>query len=161
MNRRKHKRRMAGRGTAARSNSALKGGIGSVAAVMCIAALAGYLTAVYVIAPALDMDVAPFVFNQDAENDSPETRTPETDTEPDEVEGLAESGYVLQYGSFSTREAAEKCVSNLKLSGIEAEIMEKDGVYKVISQLFDTEEDARSTMENQKNIVDVFVTKIP
>lgn len=156
-----------------RRNTKVKGKFTTLIIIICLSAAAGYLTATYLIGPALGLETAPLVFNnEDAENsktaekdnqkqDSRDVVSDQTDKEPDETEGLAESGYVLQYGSFSSKEAAENCINDLKRSGIEAEILEKDGAYKVVSPLFDTEEDARSKMENQKDIVDVFITQIP
>lgn len=157
-----------------RRNTDVKGKFTTLFIIICLSAAAGYLTATYIIGPALGLDTAPLFFNnrEDAEDskssekddkkqDSQKVVADQTDKEPDETEGLAESGYVLQYGSFSSKEAAENCISDLKKSGIEAEVLEKDGVYKVISPLFDTEEDARSKMEKQKDVVDVFITHIP
>lgn len=159
--RRKHSRRYNGV-----SNTA-KNSITSIVIVICISVAAGYMTATYLISPMLGLDTSPLVFNSksDAENDENKTDDSavledEIDKEPDETEGLAESGFVLQYGSFSSEEAARNRVEDLKLSGIEAEIIEKDGAYKVISPLFDTEAEARTKLEKQKNIVDVFITRI-
>ena len=168
MNVRKSRRRAAVYRSAARRNGRIKGKMTSVVILICLSIIAGYFTATYLLGPILGFDTAPLVFNEKTDSDNNEDKkTSETvvdeqlDVEPDETEGLAESGYVLQYGSFSSKEAAENCISDLKKSGIEAEILEKDGAYKVISPLFDTEEDARSKMEKQKGIVDVFITQIP
>ena len=163
MNRRKRKR--AGR-ISRRQNvktTETGGNLASVVIVICLSLAAGYLAAAYIVGPILGLDTAPLVFNEKTEekSDSEAASGEQQDNEPDETEGLAESGYVLQYGSFSSKEAAENCVSELKRSGIEAEILEKDGAYKVISPLFDTEQEARAKMENQKNYVDVFLTHFP
>lgn len=156
-----------------RKSNDIQGRIATVIIIICLSVAAGYLTTTYVVGPLLGLDTAPLVFNDktDAEDDKAGAEKKDKDDkavvedkidrEPDGTEGLAESGYVLQYGSFSTKEAAEGCINNLKKSGIEAEIMEKDGAFKVVSPLFDNEQDARSKMETQKNIVDVFVTKVP
>ena len=172
MNRRKIRRRPGNRSRVnrnSRRNAEMKGKLSTVVIIICFSVAAGYLTATYLIGPLLGLDTAPLVFNENSENedmkdaessDSTKASSSE-DKEPDETEGLAESGYVLQYGSFSSKEAAENCVSDLKKSGIEAEILEKDGAYKVISPLFDTEQDARAKMETQKGVVDVFITQIP
>ena len=163
MNRRRRKRagHIARRHNA--RNSERSGNMTTVVIVICLSLAAGYLTAAYIVGPILGLDTAPLVFNDEtAEKGDSETAAGESqDVEPDETEGLAESGYVLQYGSFSSKEAAENCVSELKRTGIEAEIMEKDGAYKVISPLYDTEQEAHLKMESQKNYVDVFITHFP
>ena len=135
----------------------------TVVIVICLSLIAGYLAAVYIVGPVLGLDTAPLTFNEETSgnDDTKKESEEQQDTDSDEIDGLAESGYVLQYGSFSSREAAESCVSDLKLSGIEAEILEKDGAYKVVSPLFDTEQEARAKMETQKNYVDVFITHFP
>lgn len=159
-----------------RRNKDVKGKFTTLIIIICLSVAAGYLTATYLIGPALGLDTAPLFFDNEStegnktseknkkNEDSQDVVMDEADKEdkePDETEGLAESGYVLQYGSFSSKEAAENCIIDLKRSGIEAEILEKDGAYKVVSPLFDTEEDARSKMEKQKDVVDVFLTHIP
>ncbi len=167
MNKRRYRRRAKAYKGSGRRGAETKGKLSTVIIIVCLSVAAGYLTATYVIAPMLGMDTAPLVFNNDTENTEKQTEkndgnnNAKNDLEPDETEGLAESGYVLQYGSFSSKEAAQNCINELKRSGIEAEILEKDGAYKVISPLFDTEEDARSKMEKQKGIVDVFITQFP
>lgn len=167
MNRRRRRRRPVNYRGGGRNNFEKSGSVTTVVIVICLSVVAGYLTAAYLLGPALGLETDTLSFTElTKENEAkPEETKPaedgQTDAEPDRTEGLAESGYVLQYGSFSTMDAAKKCVSDLKRSGIDAEIMEKDGAYKVISQLFDTEQDARSKMENQKNIVDVFITEVP
>lgn len=181
MNRRRIRRRMKGNGRGhSRRNSEMKGKLSTVVIIICLSVAAGYLTATYIIGPMLGLDTAPLVFNENGEKnnsgensdkstESSEKTGSKTDTanksgddkEPDETEGLAESGYVLQYGSFSSEEAAKNCINDLKRSGIQAEILEKDGAFKVVSPLFDTEQDARAKMEKQKNVVDVFITQIP
>lgn len=170
MNTRRSRRRPVPYRGNARRNGNKKGRLTTAVIVICLSIAAGYLTATYVLGPILGLDTAPLVFNEntddtddsdDEKDDSKTVIEDQTDVEPDETEGLAESGYVLQYGSFSSEEAAQNCINDLKKSGIEAEILEKDGAYKVVSPLFDTEEDARAKMEKQKGIVDVFVTQIP
>ena len=50
------------------------------------------------------------------------------------------SGYCIQFGNFSTREAADSLVAQLKASGITASVTEKDGNYKVTGQLLQTKQ---------------------
>lgn len=71
-----------------------------------------------------------------------------------------QSGYCIQFGSFSTRVGAENLIKQLNNSGITAQIVEKDGTFKVISQLFEQKEQAVATMATlQGQYTDVFVTQ--
>ncbi len=71
-----------------------------------------------------------------------------------------QSGYCIQFGSFSTKNSAETLVTQLKGSGINAEIIEKDGAFKVVSQLFEQKEQAVATMNSLtgEQFADAFVT---
>ncbi|QIB69280.1 SPOR domain-containing protein [Aminipila butyrica] len=70
------------------------------------------------------------------------------------------NGYCIQFGSFTTKLSAESLVSELKASGITAEIIEKDGAYKVVSQLFQQKEEAVTTMNSLvgTKYADAFIT---
>lgn len=72
-----------------------------------------------------------------------------------------ESGYCIQFGSFSTNLSAESLVSELKTSGIDAEVIEKNGAYKVVSQLFEDKEKAVTTLNSLvgTKYVDAFITQ--
>lgn len=73
----------------------------------------------------------------------------------------AQNGYCIQFGSFSTKLSAESLISELKTSGINAQIVEKDGTYKVISQLFEQKEQAVATMNSLvgTKYSDAFITQ--
>nr|WP_315024249.1 SPOR domain-containing protein [uncultured Aminipila sp.] len=73
----------------------------------------------------------------------------------------AQNGYCIQFGSFSTKLSAESLISELKSSGITAQIVEKDGAYKVISQLFEQKEQAVTTMNSLvgTKYSDAFITE--
>ena len=102
--------------------------------------------------------------SDDETEDAGDTQT--TDTEVSDVvaevsEPALESGYGIQFGSFSTRAAAESLVADLNGNGIEAEIVERDHRYKVIGTLFSTREEAVSAMGlvNREMYSDVFITE--
>lgn len=84
--------------------------------------------------------------------------TPETQSSAETTAEI--SGYAIQFGSFSTREAADGLIAQLLQSGISAEIVEKDGTFKVLGPLFPTKEEAVSAMQQLDRTVftDVFVT---
>ena len=69
-------------------------------------------------------------------------------TQPDVTATPAQSGYAIQFGSFSTESAANELITELKSSGIDAFVTQKDGMYKVIGQLFADKESAVNTKIN-------------
>lgn len=70
------------------------------------------------------------------------------------------SGYALQFGSYTTKSAAEKSLKQLEESGIAAGIKEKDGYYKVIGKLFDTKEAAKKHLDELDTDAAAFVTEL-
>ena len=72
---------------------------------------------------------------------------------------MPESCFALQFGAFSTREAAEKMAASLSQQGITTEIIKADDVFKVISPVMDTKEKALDALEKleEKEVEDVFV----
>ena len=135
----------------------------SVFMVICVSVAAGYMTAAYILGPALGLEIQPSFFETIKKSGSEKEEDKETEKTiiEDKAAAEEESGFAMQYGSFSAKEGAEELAAELKASGIQAEIVEKDGMYKVISQLFDTKEEARTYMEKSSQDTDVFITEIP
>lgn len=95
------------------------------------------------------------------ETKSSETRPSEqTKIIEDEVEVKEVAGYALQFGSYSTKAAAQKTLKQLKSSGVTAEIKEIDGQYKIIGRLFDTKEKAKEALNQLDDSVAAFVAEI-
>lgn len=154
-------------------NSRVK--FGTILGIMLLAVFLGYLTARFVVGPVIgyDSDESPAKIAGDVGKDS-EKDTEKTGEKSSEAAGTAEGekksdsveesvpdeGFALQFGAFSTRDAAEKLASSLKEQGISAEIVKADDVFKVISPVVDTKEKALDELENlaNKEIEDVFVT---
>lgn len=115
----------------------------TVLVIMIIAVLLGYLTARYVIGPLLGYDA---------------DESPITITGGDEIDE-SKDGYALQFGVFSSRESAEDLVSELESKGIEAEVTEADGKFKVISPVLETKGEAVDKLESirDKDVEDVFI----
>ena len=67
--------------------------------------------------------------------------------------------YALQFGAFSDKEAAEKLKQELEAKGIETQIKEQDGKFKVISAVIKTKEEALKALDEskEKEITDVFI----
>ncbi|MCQ4637355.1 SPOR domain-containing protein [Anaerovorax odorimutans] len=153
--------------------------------IICLSVCAGYLTAKYVVYPILGYEPAGLSILQkkDGEEKKDETQkteessaaaqtettaaptAAETTTAPpavveDQVDVKQTAGYALQFGSYTTKEAAQKSVKQLKSSGIKAKVVEKDGAYKVIGDLFDTKEKAKAALEKMDESVGAFVTTI-
>lgn len=165
MNARKWKSRRRGH---YRGTKNIQGKITTVLIVIAVSIFAGYFTATYVIGPLMGLETKSTLLNfTQNEEKKEETKPTESTTENEENivenrdEGESLQGYALQYGSFSTKVAAEASAAELERSGIETEIIEKDGAYKVIGTLFDTKAEAKAELEKQEGVIDVFITQFP
>lgn len=164
MRKRVHRRRRINRKS--RGKNGNRAGI-FVMAVFC-SVMAGYITANYIIGPAVGLEsqtvFSDFINNRqqtvEKEVDKTENNN-ETDVIQDQVQKQNESGYALQYGSFSSNAAAQQCVNDLASKGIKTEIIEKDSSFKVIGEVFDTKEEAESHKETYSSGEDIFITEIP
>lgn len=130
-------------------------------AIMVLAVFLGYLTARFVIGPLLgyDADESPITLTGGAESDEQE-ETETGNTAGAEAEAEApEGGYALQFGVFSTKEAAEKLAGELVAKGIEADVIEDEEMFKVISPLIETKDEALSQLDGirDKEVEDVFI----
>ena len=76
-----------------------------------------------------------------------------------EVSAEQEKGYALQFGAFSTEDAAQELADNLKSSGITAEIIQDDDIYKVIGPILSTKEKALEALASlpENSVQDVFI----
>lgn len=130
-------------------------------AIMVLAVFLGYLTARFVIGPLLgyDADESPITLTGGAKSDEQEeTETGSTAGAEAEAEA-PEGGYALQFGVFSTKEAAEKLAGELVAKGIEADVIEDEEMFKVISPLIETKDEALSQLDGirDKEVEDVFI----
>lgn len=114
-----------------------------VLVIMILVIGLGYMTARFVIVPILG-------YNAD---ESPIKVTEETSLD------VNEKGFALQFGVFSTKEAAQKLVESLESKGIETKIIEENNQYKVISPIIQTKEEALGKLNEikDKDIKDVFI----
>ena len=157
----------------------------AVFAIIIISILAGYLTTKFVVYPLVgegDTSMFTKLYGLLGKNElkteeaEPPDRQEEQDgnqivedgltvqdsnTEAEAGENTLESGYAVQFGSFSSKASAEKMISDLKLNGIDAKILEKDDTYKVIGNVFATKEEAVSAMELVDRDVysDIFISE--
>lgn len=98
---------------------------------------------------------------------APTTTAPVTETTAvpatvieDQADVKQVAGYALQFGSYSSKAAAEKSIEQLKESGIKAKVLKKDGAYKVIGQLFATKDEAKAELGKMDEAVGAFVATI-
>ena len=120
-------------------NSRMK--MGMFVGIILLAVVLGFLTARFVIGPIIgyNADESPVKLEQK------DDKGKKTDAEQTEQKAsleigqnqMPEEGYALQFGAFSTKDAAEKLAEALRLKGIETKIVEIDDVFKVISPMLD------------------------
>lgn len=143
--------------------------------IMVIAVALGYLTARFVIGPLLgyNADESPIKIANGGDSEeksaSGDDKSSEESTEQAETSGegaseeeaatAPEEGYALQFGVFTSEEAAEKLSADLKNKGIETKIIEEDNNYKVISPVVNTKDEAIDQLNGikDKEVEDVFI----
>ena len=154
MNRQMEARRRVKKRKTAGQNSRMKFGV--FLGIMVLAVLFGYLTARFIVGPMIgyDADESPARIAGEEKAGAEQAADPEK-----EDDAVPTEGFALQFGAFSTREAAEKMAASLNSQGISAEIVKADDVFKVISPVVDTKEKALNELESLsgKEVEDVFV----
>lgn len=143
-------------------NSRMKMGV--FIGIILLAVLLGFLTARFVIGPIIgyNADESPVTLkenNKEQENQEAKEKKASVQTEQEQ---MPEEGYALQFGAFSTKDAAEKLAEALRLKGIETKIVETGDVFKVISPLLEDKEAALKALQESKDkeIEDVFITSL-
>ena len=143
-------------------NSRMK--MGMFVGIILLAVVLGFLTARFVIGPIIgyNADESPVKLEQ-KDDKSKKTDAEQTEQKASLETGqnqMPEEGYALQFGTFSTKDAAEKLAEALRLKGIETKIVEIDGVFKVISPMLDDKEAALKALQESKDkdVEDVFIT---
>lgn len=131
--------------------------------IMIMAVVLGYLTARFVIGPILgyNADESPITAGNEKTEKTEKDASKADDNKKEETASSVsiDDGYALQFGVFSTKDAAESMVSKLKEKGIETQIIEEDDLYKVISPIIKTKDEALDKLEDikEKEITDVFI----
>lgn len=152
-----------------RENSRMKSSW--IIGIIILAVLLGYLTARFVIGPIIgyDADESPTKIAGQTDEDQDKEKDQDKDKKDSDKDKNADAdqtvnaapteGYALQFGAFSTKEAAEKLAETLESQGIQTEIVEIDSVYKVISPVVDTKDKALDELDKlaEKEVTDVFV----
>ncbi len=155
-----------------RKNSGVK--FIGILGIMVMAVLCGYMTARFIIAPLLGYDtevlkldfpskLTGFLDRGEAnESGSGSDRDDADKTASGEGTSESDSGYALQFGLFTTKDRAQELVDNLAADGVDAQIREIDGKYKVISPLVDAKDEAVEMLKDTKTdrVKDVFITVV-
>ncbi len=143
-------------------NSRMK--MGMFVGIILLAVVLGFLTARFVIGPIIgyNADESPVKLEQ-KDDKGKKTDAEQTEQKASLETGqnqMPEEGYALQFGAFSTKDAAEKLAEALRLKGIETKIVENDDVFKVISPMLDDKEAALKALQESKDkdVEDVFIT---
>lgn len=143
-------------------NSRMK--MGMFVGIILLAVVLGFLTARFVIGPIIgyNADESPVKLEQ-KDGKGKKTDAEQTEQKASLETGqnqMPEEGYALQFGAFSTKDAAEKLAEALRLKGIETKIVEIDDVFKVISPMLDDKEAALKALQESKDkdVEDVFIT---
>lgn len=139
-------------------------------AIMVLAVFLGYLTAKFVIGPLLgyNADESPIKITGQEQKDDDKDESKDKEKEASSDKGAeessgetekAEEGYALQFGVFSTKEAANELSVSLSEKGIETKIVEDDGMFKVISPVIKTKDEAIDQLNDikDKEVEDVFI----
>ena len=136
-------------------NSRMK--FGTFLGIIVLAVFLGFLTARFVVGPLIGYDAGESPAK--AASDEKEKSTGDKDKEEKEVSAELEKGYALQVGAFSTEDAAQDLADNLKRSGITAEIIQDDDIYKVIGPILSTKEKALEALASlpENSVQDVFI----
>lgn len=129
----------------------------AVLVIITITVVLGYLTARFIIGPILGYDADESPINVYDSNTSNKDDSKEVNNE--EKTDNVSSGFALQFGVFSTKEAAQELVNSLAGKGIEANIVEENNQYKVISPIIQTKDEALGKLNEikDKNVEDVFI----
>ena len=131
-------------------------------AIMVLAVFLGYLTAKFVIGPLLgyNADESPIkIAGEDKKASSGDGSDSSSDDGSSGDTEKAEVGYALQFGVFSTKEAASQMANDLTEKGIEAKVIEDEDMYKVISPVIKTKDEAINQLNDAKDkeVEDVFI----
>lgn len=99
---------------------------------------------------------------KDADSDSDKDSDTDTDADTEPEKSETKSGYVLQFGVFSTRKRAEELRYKLKNDGISTEIRKAGDRFKVTGELFSTKEEAVAELKATKTgqVTGIFIAVI-
>ena len=155
--------------------------------IILLAVGLGFLTARFVIGPLIGYNAeespaqelteektketkkADAVADADADADTDEGEDADTGADADanaadttDAAAETDEGYALQFGAFSSKEAAQELSDALQAKGIKTNVVEIDHVFKVMSPITEKKETALQDLAKvkDKEITDVFITAV-
>ena len=153
--------------------------------IILLAVGLGFLTARFVIGPLIGYNAEESPAQELTEEKTKETKKADTaadaDADTDEGEDAdtgadadanaadttdtaaeTDQGYALQFGAFSSKEAAQELSDALQAKGIKTNVVEIDHVFKVMSPITEKKETALQDLAKvkDKEITDVFITAV-
>jgi len=140
-----------------------------VVLILCLAVGCGYATANYVVEPVVNY--VPQMNEDETEQTEQDNDTDdgEADKSSAEQDGVVEdevsveetgniSGYALQFGCYSSKASAENAMSSLDVSDLQ--ILKQDSMYKIVGEVFETKDEARTALQELTDPSQAFVTTI-
>lgn len=137
--------------------------------VICLSIGCGYATAKYVVHPAVNYVPETTVEKQsEIQQETSESKTDEVhetsqksnvvEDDVDVKENGKIEGYAVQFGCYSSKDAAEQAMSSLSAAGLQ--VVEQNKMYKIIGEIFETKEEAKKSLQSLDNIEKAFVTTV-
>ncbi len=127
--------------------------------IIILAVFLGFLTARYVVGPLIGYDAGESPAKISGEEEEKNSSEPEKEEKEASADLILKDGYALQFGAFSTEEAAEELAESLRSQGIDTKIVKVENMYKVISPVVDTRQEALDALESLSaaDVEDVFI----
>lgn len=133
-----------------------------IAMILCISVGCGYAAAKYVVEPVVNYipQTAETGMQKKSETIENSTEVPVKIVEDNvDVENTKEiAGYAVQFGCFSSRNAAETVMSSIDVQGLQ--VIENDEMYKIIGEIYSKKDNAKKALEEVPDDVDAFVTAV-
>lgn len=121
--------------------------------IILLAVFLGFLTARFAVGP---------IIGYDADESPAKIAEGSAESEEKKTSGdsLQKSGYALQFGAFSSEGAARELSESLKRQGVQTEIVKIENMYKVISPVTASKEEALHALNAlpEMDAEDVFIT---
>ena len=135
--------------------------------ILCLSVGCGYATAKYVVEPVVNY--VPQVTEKIADKQDEKTKKDSSDSSEDKEKKVVEddvkvesngnlAGYALQFGSYSSRDAAENAMSSLGITGIQ--VKEQNNMYKIVGETYKKKDEAREALDKLPEGTKAFVTEI-
>ncbi|MFQ7473663.1 MAG: SPOR domain-containing protein [Anaerovoracaceae bacterium] len=135
--------------------------------ILCLSVGCGYATAKYVVEPVVNY--VPQVTEKLSDKQDEKSKKDSSDSSKDKESKVVEddvkvessgklTGYALQFGSYSSKDAAEKAMSALNITGLQ--VKEQNSMYKIVGETYKTKDEARSALDKLPEGTKAFVTEI-